>query len=446
MENSIAGNPTKSFFITMITRDISIEDAILDLLDNSIDGANRLNPDDFSGLFIDVNINENEFSIKDNCGGFSLETAKKYAFRFGRPDEAPPTEGSIGRFGVGMKRALFKIGRSFEVETKSENDHFQIDVEVEEWKKRKKNIILEDGQKIEEDDWSFNYKEITEDSSDLEENGTYIKVHKLNEDVAGIFDNEFLDELQSTIERLLNFSLEKGITIRLNGKELGKKDIVLFNDSSKPYYYEGESKGVKFRVVAGLSFIGEPKKSGWYIYCNDRLVMEADTSPITGWGTGGIPRFHVDYVMFKGVVFFDSKETISLPLTTTKKGIDATSEVYKKALFFMREAMTNVLGFLKKVRKLGNEANEYRTLLGEQEDKIIVTAIKESRIDVPRKFQEPEIDNDKIAVKTNETRISYRVERARADQARIQSETKSYKELGEYTFEYYSKMENLEDE
>ena len=32
--NIIEGNPTKTFFIDMITRDISIKDAIIDLLDN----------------------------------------------------------------------------------------------------------------------------------------------------------------------------------------------------------------------------------------------------------------------------------------------------------------------------------------------------------------------------------------------------------------------------
>ena len=62
----------------MITRDISIEDAIIDLLDNSIDGANKINPDNYSGLYIDLIINNNEFTISDNCGGFSLETEQKY--------------------------------------------------------------------------------------------------------------------------------------------------------------------------------------------------------------------------------------------------------------------------------------------------------------------------------------------------------------------------------
>lgn len=52
----IEGNPTKKFFIEMITRDISIEDAIIDLLDNSIDGATQINPNDLSGFVINIEI------------------------------------------------------------------------------------------------------------------------------------------------------------------------------------------------------------------------------------------------------------------------------------------------------------------------------------------------------------------------------------------------------
>ena len=95
MANIIEGSPTKQFFIDMITRDISIEDAIIDLLDNSIDGANRLataaGKKDFKGLNLHVKLSLSEagLSIEDNCGGFLLETAKKYAFRFGRPSDAP---------------------------------------------------------------------------------------------------------------------------------------------------------------------------------------------------------------------------------------------------------------------------------------------------------------------------------------------------------------------
>lgn len=62
--NIIEGNPTKKFFIEMITRDISIEDAIIDLLDNSIDGANRINPNDYSGLNIYLIVNKDHLRLK----------------------------------------------------------------------------------------------------------------------------------------------------------------------------------------------------------------------------------------------------------------------------------------------------------------------------------------------------------------------------------------------
>ena len=37
----VDASPVKSFFVTMLTRDISLSDAILDLLDNCVDGILR---------------------------------------------------------------------------------------------------------------------------------------------------------------------------------------------------------------------------------------------------------------------------------------------------------------------------------------------------------------------------------------------------------------------
>lgn len=441
----IQGNPTKTFFIEMITRDISIKDAILDLLDNSIDGANKINKDSYVGLYIDIIVNANEFIIKDNCGGFSLETAQKYAFRFGRPDDAPSTEGSIGRFGVGMKRALFKIGQVFEVETKTNENHFQVDVNVSEWKS-KKTVIKNDQEKsFEVEDWNFNYSYITPATSNLEANGTYIKVSQLNKEVLNFFSEDgFLNELRTEIEKLLNFSLEKGIKITLNGISLQKKGISLFNDQSKPYSFESSFDGVDVKIVAGLSYVGEPKTSGWYIYCNDRLVLEADQSELTFWGKNGIPKWHVNFVMFKGVIFFDSPETIKLPLTTTKKGIDATSEVYIKSKFYMIEAMNSVLSFLKEVSKLG-DPNDYRKLLGEQEDKISVKELKSVIFENSRRFISPTLIFDTLSTKNDIVRISFNVKRDMAEKGKLKSNTNSFKEFGEYIFNYYVKMEELEE-
>lgn len=446
-KNIIQGSPTKTFFIEMITRDISIKDAILDLLDNSIDGANNLNSDSYEGLYVDLTVNENEFIVKDNCGGFSLEIAQKYAFRFGRPDDAPATEGSIGRFGVGMKRALFKIGNVFEVEAKTTSDHFQIDVKVKEWKKKKTRIKNEDDEELTVEDWNFNYNDITPQTSNLTENGTFIKVTELNDEVSTFFkEDSFLNNLKSDIERLLNFSIEKGLKITLNGELLIKKGIVIFNDLSKPYFADFEFDNVKVRIVAGLSYVGEPSKSGWYIYCNDRLVLEADRSDITCWGTKGIPKWHIKHVMFRGIIFFDSKDTIKLPLTTTKKGIDASSEVFLKSKFYMRNAMNSILTFLNEISKLGSDANNYRELLGEQEDKILVKDLKSYIPSDLEKFIAPKLEIENISEKKDFARISFNVDRNIANKAKSYSETRTYKELGKYIFDYYVKMEELEED
>lgn len=447
MSNIIQGNPTKSFFIEMITRDISIKDSILDLLDNSIDGANKINSTSYEGLFINITINKHVFIVEDNCGGFNLETAQKYAFRFGRPEEAPGSEGSIGRFGVGMKRALFKIGQYFEIESKTENDHFQIDVDVKRWKEQRTKVKNEDDEVVEVDDWSFSFKIITDEIINLKHYGTYIKVSNLNKEVSAIFEeNSFLNELKDDIERLLNFSIEKGLLIRLNGQTLQKKGVVLFNSESQPYLVEKFIDGVRIRIAAGLSYVGEPKTSGWYVYCNDRLVLEADQSDTTMWGTTGIPKWHPDYVMFKGIIFFDSNDTLKLPLTTTKKGVDSTSEIFTKAKLYIREAMIAVLAFLKDIRHLGNEANEYRIMLGEQEDTISVKDLKTVAITTERNFHTPILDYERISVKKSNVRISFEAPEKLVAYLKDYIDVKTNKELGRYLFDYFLTMEGIENE
>jgi hypothetical protein len=347
-----------------------------------------------------------------------------------------------------MKRALFKIGKNFVVESKSDAEHFNISVDVEEWKNKTTEITLNNGNRTIVEDWNFSYENIA-DNVNLTDNGTYIKVFNLFPEVADLFaDESFLNALRNDIERLLNFSLEKKIEIYLNNQKLSSKNINIFNDTegSKPYFIEEIKNDVKFKVIAGLGEVGNPSASGWYIYCNDRLVLEADKTEITGWGTPAIPKWHIDYVMFRGIVFFDSPDTLNLPLTTTKKGIDATSEIYKIVSQYMKEALQKVIPFLKTVTKLGDEANEYRKLLGEKEDKISVVAMKAYQSPEKRNFISPEVNIDVIAQKKDTVRIAYDVNKKIATKAKNHSESKSFYELGRYTFDYYLKMEELEDE
>ncbi len=111
----VKASPVKSFFVSMLTRDITLEEAILDLLDNCVDGILRVGAKrtshPYSGYYAEITFDKDTFSISDNCGGIPW-TMHDYAFRMGRPKGSPKAEpGGVGVYGIGMKRAVFKMGR-----------------------------------------------------------------------------------------------------------------------------------------------------------------------------------------------------------------------------------------------------------------------------------------------------------------------------------------------
>jgi hypothetical protein len=428
MSNIIKGEPTKEFFIHMLTKDIKLERSIIDLIDNSIDGAKRIIEDDsYKGLYIHINISPDSFVIKDNCGGFSLHIASQYAFRFGRVADNNENDvaNSIGRFGVGMKRALFKIGESFEVESKSEEDHFQVKTKVSEWSKI--------------NGWDFEYSLITS-SNNLATNGTYISVVNLNSDVKQEFSSApFINGLINEIERTLNFYLNKGLEIKVNDTTLMKKDFnFLTYDKLKPYSLIKTVKGVDIKIFAGLDS-SNLDYAGWYIYCNDRLVLERDKSNLTGWDGkkiegNKIGKFHHSFAMFRGVVFFDSVDAKKLPLTTTKTGIDTNSEIYKIARGYMQDAMLQVMNFLRKI-----ESEDQRNDIINNSKPVNVIEIKSKVYEA--KFISPEL-NDIENNDTHQTSVSFKAMKNDVESAKTFFSVTTNGEAGRKAFDYFIKAES----
>ena len=319
IDKSINAQPTKSFFIGMLTRDVELSRAIIDLVDNCLDGALRIRPDrKFQDLWIRIRVTPEEFHIADNCGGISVDIAQKYAFRFGRPEGMPQTLHSVGQFGIGMKRALFKLGTKFKIESKTENSRFILEVDVNEWKKT--------------NEWTFNFNELEIDLKDLpaDQIGTSITVSPLHPSVAQDFRLDFfLNRLRLEIAKAHQPATEKGFVISLNGIPLTTDLITLLaSETLKPVKFEErytQTDGfVDVKIFAGVSN-PSPTAAGWYIYCNGRMILEADKTPTTGWGEGSentIPRYHNDYAMFRGVVYFDSDNAWLLPWNTTKTGVE----------------------------------------------------------------------------------------------------------------------------
>jgi len=86
---------------------------------------------------------------------------------------------------------------------------------------------------------------------------------------------------------------------------------------------------------------GKPttETAGWTIICNDRVVLYADKTKVTGWGEAGVPQYHTQFVSISGVVNFKANDASLLPVTTTKRGIDGNSELYLSVKEFMREGV-----------------------------------------------------------------------------------------------------------
>jgi Histidine kinase-, DNA gyrase B-, and HSP90-like ATPase len=183
--NKVDANPTKAFFVRMITRDISLEDCILDLIDNSVDGAWKLegghtmsltDVTDLSKYRIEIQASQDGFSVRDNCGGISFEDAVEYAFSFGRKDDDAPDKYSIGVYGIGMKRAIFKIGEDITIKSTyrtagDKTESFKVPIDVPKW--------LGDARR----DWDFDI----ETSNHLPELGVEIAVSKLHEGISPSF-------------------------------------------------------------------------------------------------------------------------------------------------------------------------------------------------------------------------------------------------------------------
>ena len=85
---TIDASPVKRFFVQMLTRDIELTDALLDLLDNCVDGILRSDSQQkskeapYTGFWAKILFSGEDFKIEDNCGGIPWSEHER-AFRMG---------------------------------------------------------------------------------------------------------------------------------------------------------------------------------------------------------------------------------------------------------------------------------------------------------------------------------------------------------------------------
>jgi hypothetical protein len=368
---SVVATPVKSFFVSMLTRDIKLEDAILDLLDNSVDGVLRLGTKGgdkpFEGFWVGITFDKDSFTISDNCGGIPW-SLRDYAFRMGKTHDYEPTlVGSLGVYGIGMKRAIFKIGRYCLITTKNENDSYEVEIPPT-W--------FED-----ESDWNLPVKA----SAGQKYDGTAIVIKNLNPGIPQIFGEGFLAfsrNLEEAIQTNYAYIIEKGLSIKINGHLITPITTKLVFDTDatedvptiRPYIFTtnidgvdvflaiGFTRGIPSQAEALNDQDGKKYKSesaGWTILCNDRVVLYADKTILTGWGEAKIPHFHTQFIAISGIVEFRSNDAKKLPTTTTKRGIDANNPIYLQVKNKMLEGLRIFTDYTNKWKTREPESRKY---------------------------------------------------------------------------------------
>lgn len=367
-KDQIDVRPTKRFFVDMFTRDIPLEQAVLDLVDNCIDGAKRakIKSNKLDKYKIDIKISKDEFRITDNCGGFDRKTAREYAFRFGR-DEKQSSTHSIGQFGVGMKRALFKFGSKFEVRSAVTNDEWAIDINVNDW--------------VKTEEWKFLWSTFKSKAISKSIPGTEIIVTNLKPEVSARFSTDtFRNAIIQLIKSKHRQFIAQGVSINVNGQHVTATDVYLLVGSGKNSPLRPgvtnktfKDKGQDDVIVRIIVAVGNssPREAGWNVIGNGRMILEADKSDKTGWkliedGTGkaSLPKYHNQYSRFRGIVSFDSDDSSRIPWSTTKDDIDQDSRIWQDTLQIMVEMMRPVIDFLNELdAEIDEHGQEHSAML-----------------------------------------------------------------------------------
>lgn len=357
----VDATPARRFFVSMLIRDIELIPAIIDLVDNSADGAKRLRkkPGDerYKDLFVNVEVSPDRFVIEDNCGGMDVDLARQYAFKFGRAEDAKGPIGEVGQFGIGMKRSLFKMGERFTVESATAKSRFALPVEVPAWTTE------------ESTDWSFRFETVEEGIKVPKgERGTKIVVEDLHEFAREEFGQErFVNRLRREVAMRELRLLQQGLTITVNDEPVSAQPpILLAGDELSPIHVAQDlavnGASLDMKLWAGLAEptsdeddVDEAEKyrgevpAGWYVFCNDRLLLYADKSRLTGWGVEAA-AYHPQYSRFRGYVLLEG-DSRYMPWNTTKTGVDEDSKVFREVQNEMFDALQKVQAVINRLKK-----------------------------------------------------------------------------------------------
>ena len=368
-EFNVDTRPTKQIVVNGLTKDATVEACLFDLIDNSIDAARNTLlgraadtilgtpkegttdtdltlPESYEGFKINITLSGERCVLSDNCGGIPSQALSKMVLRFGQKSSH---ELGIGTFGVGLNRALFKLGKVTKLSTDTGEERSE--------------LVFDTQTYLISPDWELPAIAFPSDG----EIGTTIEISQLPEDISVRFaDADQVADLVDEIGRRYGNFIDKGLALSVNKKLIPSNTIKIRQDGpfKGDYLFFKTDDGVAVHIEFGQHkdhrFTIEEdynkdinnhltQEYGWSILCNDRAVVLSDRTRKTGWDS----KFHTEFYGFVGIARFISVDASKLPWITTKTDVDLNNKSYQKTLEKMQE-------FAAKWRKISGEVKRIR--------------------------------------------------------------------------------------
>jgi len=318
--------PTKDT-LTALKSDVTLESAILELCDNSLDAWKRSSNQNNSA-YISIKIKDTadrtELIICDTAGGIPREDA---AMLFGLGKTAKDqVSGAIGTFGVGAKKSLVNLGLPFSIISRDESADTG-------WTYRITEDWFED-----DEDWTVPVHETDE----IPPGTTEIHIEDLNYN----WDEATAEELRDRLGEAYNLFLsdemqellgtEYDLTIEVDGVSVTPEGMPDWSyspfDGLYPRRYENIELSISefdepviLNITVGLLTKKSNQDAGTDIYCQKRKVASRLREDEGGFGTGKdrLDNFSARHQRLRVIVELETVgDGQTLPWDTQKSSID----------------------------------------------------------------------------------------------------------------------------
>ncbi|MGZ3237150.1 MAG: ATP-binding protein [Burkholderiaceae bacterium] len=298
--------PEKRIFLSIIS-EYDLKRSICELIDNAIDLWSKSKD---TKLIIRIVVDESQQSIliEDNAGGIE-ESKLDHVVSPGKTTN-DISDGVIGYFGVGSKRAVIALAQEISIHSRFSN-------------KKSYTVKLDEHWITNDASWNLPY---TESNTSLQPNTTLIELNRLRMRIT----TEDTTALKRHLAEVYAKFLDNGAEIKVNDSKITP---INFDDqwSYPPNFCPSkfsstislEDRNIEIEMLSGLiDHPGDPDKSyGVFIYCNNRLIARGLTDFAVGFSSGLVGNPHYNISLARTIVKINGQSR-DMPWDSSKSGLN----------------------------------------------------------------------------------------------------------------------------